>query len=417
MRICFVSRIVVDHGVRGGMEGHLESLSQGLAARGHEVTILTAEHTAGVATVERNGVVTHFLRGSGTFTTYTRDWWQRSAEAFGSFNEKSHFDVLCSQSIGGAGCLHTLRPSGSCALVAIFHGTLLGNIVGIKHRAEGDRRLRKRVDILAMVARRYRPYARLVSHCDLAIAVSNSVARYLSWENPFAQRKIRVITNGIDVTRFRFSEEDRKQVRAALGVGDSDYLVLMVGSMVRAKGFHVGLRAVAGLLTDFPRLRVAIVGDGPDRDFVQGVASEVGLGNRVAFCGHVPNEQLPAYYCGCEIFLMPTLLTEASPLVVAEAMSCGRPVVASRIGGICNIVTEGVDGLLVQPGDVVAASRALRELLSDRSLANRLAQRALAKARERFGLEAMVDAYERLLTLATDARGDLICARPAPGQR
>ncbi|MFC1576945.1 glycosyltransferase family 4 protein, partial [Candidatus Omnitrophota bacterium] len=134
------------------------------------------------------------------------------------------------------------------------------------------------------------------------------------------------------------------------------------------------------------------------KEFVQ----RSGMGGKVRFSGWLEGEELTRAYSKSDIFVLPTL-SEAYGIVVHEAMSFGLPVIASRVGGIPEQITDGVEGFLVPPGDVKALSEALRRLITDRALREAMGKRATERATELPTWEDVCGKFYRALK-ATDKR-------------
>lgn len=147
--------------------------------------------------------------------------------------------------------------------------------------------------------------------------------------------------------------------------------LLTVGRLVSRKGIDRVLEALAVLLAEFPDLRYRIVGDGPDRQRLESLASELGVGHAVTFLGRVPDEALPSLYRQAHIFVMPAreerdaASVEGFGIVYLEASASGLAVVAARSGGVSEAVRAGETGRLVPPDDPEALVRALRALIVD----------------------------------------------------
>jgi glycosyltransferase involved in cell wall biosynthesis len=159
------------------------------------------------------------------------------------------------------------------------------------------------------------------------------------------------------------------------------------------KGAEILVRAFADLGDDYPAMRLLVAGDGIQRQELERLASDLGLADRVIFLGYVPNEKLPAFYNACTVFVNPTLAVESFGITVAEAMACGRTVVASRRGGICTSVDHEKTGLLVPAGDVAALAKALRSLLSDPVKRERFGAASREKAQRELSEKRMVDDF------------------------
>lgn len=173
------------------------------------------------------------------------------------------------------------------------------------------------------------------------------------------------------------------------------FTVLFVGRLVQRKGVHVLLEALARLDPGLG-VRLRVVGDGPERERLRGQAAELGLDQRVELLGFVPAEQLEAELSGCDALVLPAVVdakgdVEGLGVVLLEAMSFGKPVVASRAGGITDIVRDGENGLLVPPGDTGALGAALARLAGDPGLARSLGEAGAEDVRERFSWDSILD--------------------------
>jgi glycosyltransferase involved in cell wall biosynthesis len=210
------------------------------------------------------------------------------------------------------------------------------------------------------------------------------------------------LPNGVDAARFS-PAVDGQAVRARYGVAASERMVLFVGALDRAhyfKGVGVLLRALAQ--GPDPSLRLWVVGDGDLRPSYERSAAQLGLGERVTFCGRVSGADLPAYYAACDLLVLPsTTLGEAFGVVLLEAMATGKPVVASNLPGVRSVVSDGEDGLLVQPGDVADLAAKMRLLVADPQRCRDMGQRGRAKVELRYDwpviIPRLVRVYEQVV--------------------
>jgi glycosyltransferase involved in cell wall biosynthesis len=172
--------------------------------------------------------------------------------------------------------------------------------------------------------------------------------------------------------------------------------VLFVGRLVERKGVAQALEAIAKLGPTGPRLE--IVGEGPERAALAQLADRLGVADRVVFRGRISGAELQASYARAAVCVLPSVRdtrgdTEGLGVVLLEAMNHGTPVVASRIGGIPDIVEDGVSGLLVPPADAAALAAAIRRLLSDPALARRLGEGGRRRLHDRFSWRAIVQRW------------------------
>jgi glycosyltransferase involved in cell wall biosynthesis len=185
--------------------------------------------------------------------------------------------------------------------------------------------------------------------------------------------------------------------------------LLFVGRLVERKGAEFALRALAELRRRGVDVRLTIAGDGPERGALESMARELQLGASVEFLGALPTPDVHRLYARAAIFVMPAVTDwkgeqEGFGLVVVEAMRAGMPVVASRSGGIPDIVRDSETGFLVPERDTTALADRLQLLLGDAALARRLGAAAAADARGRFGAERIADTFDRVYARAVEAR-------------
>ena len=179
--------------------------------------------------------------------------------------------------------------------------------------------------------------------------------------------------------------------------------VLFVGRLVERKGVAHLIEAMARLGRGDEGPRLEIVGDGPERPRLEALARRLGVVNRVAFRGKIAPDELQASYARAAVCVLPSVLdargdTEGLGVVLLEAMNHATPVIASRVGGIPDIVEDGVSGLLVPPGDADALAAAVRRLGDDPALARRLGEAGRRRLREQFSWPAIVQRWLDLYT-------------------
>lgn len=239
---------------------------------------------------------------------------------------------------------------------------------------------------------------------DAVTCCSDAVRRFVLAHVNGQGAKFATIHNGVDVEAFRTPQAVS---RPALGLRDG---VPVVGTVARLdepkKGLAVLLQALAELASrsDVPDWQVLLVGDGPARARLERAAAELGLARRVIFAGQ--RRDVPSVLPVLDLFVCPSLY-EGFGIAIVEAMAAERPVVASAVGGVPEIVVDGETGLLVPVGDASALADAIHRLLRDPELARRMGARGRDRASDLFSVDRMVRQHERLYETvsARQARG------------
>lgn len=179
-------------------------------------------------------------------------------------------------------------------------------------------------------------------------------------ERGFSFERATVIHNGVD--KARFGPEEKSRCRRRLGLEVEPKVILFIGNLLPVKGVTLLLHAFADLIRIVSDIRLIIVGKGEQEGELKRQALGLGIANSVRFVGVVAHAEVPAWINACDVFCLPSI-NEGFPTVIPEVLSCGRPIVASRVGGIPEILTSSNQGILVPPGDDVMLSRALRVAL------------------------------------------------------
>lgn len=228
---------------------------------------------------------------------------------------------------------------------------------------------------------------------DLVVSPSagmEKVLRGLDVECP-----IEVIPNGVELERYHSAEP---LPRAEFGFDAADILLIYVGRLGPEKNLNFLLRAFNGVAQAFDHVRLLILGDGPAREDMQTLVSELGLGARVRFEGMVPYDRLPAYLAMCDAFVTASV-TEVHPLSVIEAMGAGLPVLGIYSPGVGDTVEDGKTGFLSTEDEIAFAVKMTR-LVTEHDLRKKLGA-AARQASAQYAIERttklMLAQYERLV--------------------
>ncbi len=223
---------------------------------------------------------------------------------------------------------------------------------------------------------------------------SDAVGRFLVEEDGVPPGRVAVITNFLEPAAFDDPPEPwLAEGRAELGIEQGDVVLGIVARLVPVKDHAALVRAAAPLLGGVPRVRLVLVGDGPERRALSDLGRSLGVDEHVVFAGHRP--RTPSYNHLFDVSVLCST-SEGFPNSVIEAMAAAKPVVATRVGGIVDAVEHGRTGLLVPAGDVDALRQALASLVGDADLRRRLGQAGRERARETYSAGRVLGQLERL---------------------
>ncbi|MCC6697212.1 MAG: glycosyltransferase [Candidatus Hydrogenedentes bacterium] len=192
------------------------------------------------------------------------------------------------------------------------------------------------------------------------------------WTGPERWDHLHVVHCGVEPESFTQKHHE--------GAGKE---LIFIGRLTAAKGIPVLLEAVAKLRESNPGVRLVLVGDGPDRDWIVSRAAELGLRDCVEITGYLSLDAIKERLLQADVFVMASF-AEGVPAVLMEAMASGLPVVATRIAGIPELVDDGVSGFLVPPGDAASLADRMRTLLDNPDLRNRMGAAGRAKIEREF---------------------------------
>ena len=235
----------------------------------------------------------------------------------------------------------------------------------------------------------------LARTADRLVAVSDQVKRDLVAYGIARAERISVIPLGLDLAPFAASADLKGQLRGELDLPDTTPLIGIVGRIFPIKNHRLFLDAAARIAAAEPRARFLIVGDGVLREAMERHAAALGIRYRVFFTGW--RRDLPRIYADLDVLVVSSN-NEGTPVSAIEAMAAGRPVVATRVGGLPDLITEGKTGRLVAPQNAQALADAVLEMLGDPPYARALGETASAHVLEHFTEARLLHDVEALYT-------------------
>jgi teichuronic acid biosynthesis glycosyltransferase TuaC len=324
-------------------------------------------------------VPTWMFPGGMFFSSYGRLYYMALSAVLPSIRERFSFDLIHCHTIypdGYAGGM--LKEKFSVPVVSTIHGS---DILLYPHRSRG-------------VFRRTEQALRMNDHI---IAVSNLLMKEA--QRVVAGVEVSTIYNGFDPSRFY--PMDSKTARKRLDMPLEGKVALFVGNLKPVKGLHVLLEAFSQVVNQVPEARLVLVGDGPLRSALMGQARESGLEGKVAFVGRRPPDEIPLWINASDVLVLPSI-SEGFGAVVLEAMGCGKPVVATDVAGVSEIVQHRKTGYLVKPKDPDGLAQYLTILLRDEGgLIGDMGERAYAVSSNftwKQNASRLIELYQRLLS-------------------
>jgi glycosyltransferase involved in cell wall biosynthesis len=355
----------------GGAEFVVHHLAQEWCRQGHEVRVINAV-TSDVPQSDALYSVRRFrmLRGSTRFGAHrlpyawhgSRQLW-RAIDAYRPDAISAHF--------GYPTAIWLARICPTPRFLITDHGPAL-NVT--------PRGPRQRFGISNLIAESL--------NASIGAVALSSHARQVMEQIGVASDKIVDIPNGVDVERFGRRISDFN-LRARLGLPVDATVILSVGRESWAKAYDVGIRAFGAVASQVPGTYYVILGSGAT--VWQPLARELGLADRVIFCEGLYGDELIGAYQQADVFFLPSV-KELCPLVVLEAMAAGLAEVVTNVSGSQDMVQDGVNGFVIEPGDVTAMASRLVQLVEDRRLRKQMGQASLV-ASPRYGWDRISREY------------------------
>ena len=363
----------------GGVESHVRTLSRELAARGHQVTVVTSRHDPSLPAEESlDGF--HVVRVKPRLILIRTPVTPKMRANLRSLP----VDVVHAHSPPPLASHYAGTVAGERGIpyVVTYHCDVeLPSVFGIfaesvYRRSLGASTLRNADQVLVTT----RTYG----------ATSRAVWRY----NPV------VVPNAVDHRRFR-PDVDATWVRERLKIPPDVPVVLLVGRIVPHKGVEHFIEAARFL----PGARFLVVGEGSLLEAMKRFANSMGVADRVRFLGRVSEENLPKVYGACDVFVLPSVSRlEAFGIVALEAMATAKPVIVADIPGVREVIEDGREGLLAEPMNARDLAEKIRRLLADPEARRVMGQRGREKVLESFGIELVTDRIENVYRAVLDGR-------------
>jgi glycosyltransferase involved in cell wall biosynthesis len=241
---------------------------------------------------------------------------------------------------------------------------------------------------------------RLISEADKLISVSTELKKVaLSIEK--SRRTINVVYNGCDSHPLLYNDDDKMEMRTKLGILKTDKVIIFVGRIEKDKGIYELLSAFSILKSKCHNLHLILLGNCVESDLQREISSLTALKNKIHVIGEQPHREVFNWLKSADLFVLPSY-HEGLPNAILEAMSCGLPVVSTKIGGIPEIVEDGNTGILVNPKDSDALANAIVYLIENDELARNMGKTGRDKVEQKFSWQQnakeIVQIYNEVLS-------------------
>lgn len=390
LRVCICTETY--HPIIGGGETQARRLAEGLAEQGVQTLILTRRVSNIHLASEQDGEINIF-RLPPTGQQHWKKWGLLVSGFWALLRYRRLYDVIL---VSGYRIL---------GIAAILAGRVLGKRVVFKADSTGEysgdffagglKKVGLRPD--SWITRIFLKFRNsLLAHADCFVAISSIIREELETPGEIPPSKIKDIPNAVDTRLFVPLEvQDRDSLREQLGLPLGRTIAIYIGRLVSYKGLPFLVHAWPRVVNKHPQICLYLVGSGSldihnCEDELKAFVKSANLASHVRFIGEVSN--VHAYLQAADFFVFPTE-NEAFGIALIEAMACGLPAIASPVGGIRDIITDGTNGLLVPPGDETGWLTAIDRLTTDKDLAERLRQAAIQTVRERYTIPHVTQAY------------------------
>jgi glycosyltransferase involved in cell wall biosynthesis len=362
------------------LDTHTLRLAGGLCKGGHDITVIVGRHPTGMGHEIIGGAEIYYTQAK---PTTKEPLGRETLLKLQQLNSAKPFDVVHGQSYLSA--YHFvqdgLKKKFGVPLVITMDSTPQGEI-RINFKRDFTTTV---IPEIALQTFNYFFRAKpVISSSDAVIAQSKELAESIMREFNISPSRVKTIYSGMDTDIFK---PTKSQLRGSYSAGK---LLLVVSAQRKQNGVQFLIEALNEVLKKIPNVHLLIVGDGPYKKELKKLADNLSLQDYVTFVGNKKGSELPEYYNVADAVVIPAIKVDGIPQTTFEAMSCGRPLIASNIGGIPTVIDSGINGILVKPQDVAGLTLNIIDVLSDSMLADRLSKRARKTIEEGFSIESMV---------------------------
>ena len=361
--------------VVGGIARHCEGLAKALVQQNHDVHLFTLDFPGSPDYEEMDGVKVYRAStelGHPNFLTWVLLFNHFLSKRMADVSQSFDFDFLHVHdwlaAFSGISFKHYLKKP----MVLTVHSTEIGRAQGL-HSADSFS-----INGIEWWA---------TYEADRVIVCSQSMKNEICGHFNLPLDKVDVIPNAIDPTKYQTSV-DRGSVRQRYGVGYGEKLILCVGRLVPQKGIEYFIRAIPRIARRYPEAKYIIVGEGWSRDILEAEARASGHGGKIQFTGFAPDKEVIDLMTSADVLVVPSIY-EPFGIVALEGMATGVPVVASRVGGLTEVIDHDRTGLFVYPRSPESIAWGIVKILSDPGHAKWITENAKEELHKSYSWEAV----------------------------
>lgn len=372
-----------------GMETYVYHLSNNLAKKGHKITILTinTENVQKEETLFENVLVYRC-----------------------SLNYRFHKGLISIEfikrilSARGYDIYHIHIPFHLGLEIAVAASKILKIPLVVTHHGEYT----KGNVLFSLISSTYSKICRNISlkYVDRIVFLTQSYSESLRL-NKSIRNKIRIIKFGIDIQKFSATNYNA-ELREKYGFTENEKIILFVGSLSiynRYKGVDYLIRAIHKIKSSNNNLKLVIVGRGELVSELSGIAQQLNLEREIVFATSVGDREIACYYAMCDVFVLPSISgPESFGIVLLEAMASGKPVIASDLPGVNEIVKNGITGYLVEPKNIEQLSQRILKIIKNDELRKKFGENSRRVAISEYNWENIVEKFEELYNDAISTR-------------
>ncbi|AZR72250.1 glycosyl transferase family 1 [Anoxybacter fermentans] len=354
----------------GGLARHVKPLSEALVKEGHKVTVITQMATGALKEEMKNGIeiirVKHPLVNAPDFASSILQINFEMVQAAGSLILKGrHFDLIHGHDWLVIMAARTLKHQLKVPLIMTIHATEHGRNHGIYND------LQRYINDLEWLS---------CYEAWRVIVCSNYMKREIQYLFQVPEDKIDIIENGVEPEDF--SGDVLEGFRENYAHPD-EKMVFFVGRLVQEKGVQVLIESIPEILFHNPQTKFVIAGKGPKMDELKDQATRLGVYDRCYFTGFIDDKTRNNLYRVCDLAVFPSLY-EPFGIVALEAMAAKVPVLVTNVGGMAEIVEDGVDGIKVHPGSPHELAQGILRVLKNPELGKKIQENGFKKVKEKY---------------------------------